>query len=174
MPRINDYKIVTKFYRIQSPAPTSFYAFRPGHSTSMCINALINMVYALKSKGYHVLGFCVNDYDCVCVEILKSQLESLGVNDGGIISSTGFVHGSRVVTVNGGLAQGSALRPLLFNAYTVSLHKIQSENCVLFQYEDDFFLLVFQREFEPARSLLDANISRPHYLPHGLRRLEHS
>lgn len=41
-----------------------------------------------------------------------------------------------------GLPQGSCLSPILFNIYTSKLHQIESENVKLFQFADDFVLLV--------------------------------
>ena len=46
------------------------------------------------------------------------------------------------ITTSAGLPQGSCLSPLLFNIYTIRLHEIETENVKVFQFADDFNILV--------------------------------
>ncbi|XP_075160585.1 uncharacterized protein LOC142233510 [Haematobia irritans] len=66
--------------------------------------------------------------------------------------------GSQNITIDNGLAQGSCLSPVLFNLYTATLHELNSESCILFQFADDFFIVVYDRKFEIARQTLEQKV----------------
>lgn len=52
------------------------------------------------------------------------------------------VKGKHTIITSEGLPQGSCLSPILFNMYTLSLHSSNSEDCQVFQFADDFVLLI--------------------------------
>lgn len=54
------------------------------------------------------------------------------------------------IHTNKGLAQGSALSPILFNIFTTKHHSIRSENTLVFQFADDFFIICAGNSFENA------------------------
>lgn len=54
----------------------------------------------------------------------------------------GYEDNTYSIKTSEGLPQGSCLSPLLFNIYTAKLHQIESENIKLFQFADDFVLLI--------------------------------
>lgn len=147
--------------------PARSYAFRSGRSTSMCINDLINRIYHLKSMGFHVLGFCVDverAYDCVDVSVLEGVLLSFGIDASITVWIVNFLRrrnlcfGDQRRVVGRGLAQGSGLSPILFNLYSSALHDISSQFCDIFQFADDFFIVIHHRVFETAKSLLHSKI----------------
>lgn len=45
-------------------------------------------------------------------------------------------------TTSTGLPQGSSLSPLLFNIYAADLHNVETKDCKIVQYADDFAVLV--------------------------------
>lgn len=63
--------------------PSRSYAFRPGHSMSICINDLINEVYLSKAVENHVIGICLDvekAYDCVCSFSFKQRLQNMQIH----------------------------------------------------------------------------------------------
>lgn len=148
--------------------PDRSYAFRPGRSTSMCINDMVNLIYQLKSSSYHVLGMCIDvekAYDSTNKDKLVLALRSYNVDDHAINWIDSFLGrrtlrlGKQSITISNGLAQGSGLSPLLFNIYTAVLHDINSEACTLFQYADDFFILAYDRDFVIARDIMETKVA---------------
>ncbi|XP_059217681.1 uncharacterized protein LOC131994810 [Stomoxys calcitrans] len=147
--------------------PERSYAFRPGRSTSTCINDLINNIYLLKAKGHHVLGFCADiekAYDTTRGDKLAEAMRDFDIAEDIISWITDFIGhrritlGNQSVMVSDGLPQGSGLSPLLFNIYTATLHELSSDACSVYQFADDFFLVVHDRDFGTARQLLESKV----------------
>ena len=91
-------------------------------------------------------------FDCVKRETLINLLREKLFDDA-ICSWTDNFLSNRVITFSGegfsyskitseGLPQGSCLSPILFNIYTAKLHDLESESVKIFQFADDFNLLI--------------------------------
>uniref|UniRef100_W8BIC0 Putative RNA-directed DNA polymerase from transposon X-element n=1 Tax=Ceratitis capitata TaxID=7213 RepID=W8BIC0_CERCA len=103
-------------------------------------------------------------YDAVDVNTLQETLIETQLNPKATNLITSFLRRrilvleqQKIITENG-LAQGSGLSPTLFNLYTAKLHQINDDNCILFQFADDFFIVCFHRKYEQAQSKLEEKI----------------
>ncbi|XP_075150808.1 uncharacterized protein LOC142224915 [Haematobia irritans] len=128
---------------------------------------MMGTIKSKKSEGNYILGMCVDvekAYDCVSVEKLAIGMFGMGFNSHVIQWILDFnkkrqlILGSHTVEISNGLAQGSSLSPTLFNLYTRNLHGINDEDTTLFQFADDFFILVYNRNFAAAESRLRQKI----------------
>lgn len=146
--------------------PARSYAFRSKHSTSQCINDLINNIYLYKKRGLHIVA-CIDiekTYDRTDYELLCQKLEEIGINAHIVqwlrlyLSDRTLVLGKSKVKTNRGLAQGSTLSPILFNIFTVDLHDIASELCLVYQFADDFFIVCMGKDFSSAKVLLQSKL----------------
>ncbi|XP_075150154.1 uncharacterized protein LOC142224269 [Haematobia irritans] len=115
----------------------------------------------------HVMGMCVDvekAYDCTDIEVLKDVMEILGFNSHitwwiyEFFRERILICGTKSKETFGGLAQGSGLSPILFNLYTISLHHVNSSQCRLFQYADDFVLICYDKDFNSTKTLLQSKI----------------
>lgn len=94
------------------------------------------------------------------ITLLCRKLSDLGLNTHIIdwlkvyLSDRTLVLGNCHLRSNRGLAQGSTLSPTLFNIFTAGLHEIASDNCMVFQFADDFFIVCKDKDFSTAQSLL--------------------
>lgn len=139
--------------------PDRCFAYRRAKSTAMCINELLHNVAVLKNKGHKVLVMALdinNAYNCVKISILMNILEKIGLNRifcrwiGNFLSNRILKIGFDQITVTNGIPQGSCLSPILFNIYTKSLHDIEDENTMIFQYADDFLIVSHDKDFKIA------------------------
>ncbi|KAI8122824.1 RNA-directed DNA polymerase from mobile element jockey [Lucilia cuprina] len=143
--------------------PDRSYAFRKKRSTANCVNDVINTVYKAKNECYQVVGACLDidkAYDNTNPVILCEMLSNLKFNDHivnflrSFLGNRTLVLGDQEVSTNRGLAQGSAISPILFNIFTIKLHSIVDDSTFLFQFADDFFVICIDRIFDKARGLL--------------------
>lgn len=70
------------------------------------------------------------------------------------LSDRTLILGNSQIRTNKGLAQGSTLSPTLFNIFTAELHQINLDNCMVFQYADDFFIVCKDKDFVTAQAIL--------------------
>lgn len=70
------------------------------------------------------------------------------------LSDRTLILGNSQIRTNTGLAQGSTLSPTLFNIFTAELHQINLDNCMVFQYADDFFIVCKDKDFVTAQAIL--------------------
>ncbi|XP_058987128.1 probable RNA-directed DNA polymerase from transposon BS isoform X3 [Musca domestica] len=139
--------------------PARSFAYRKSRSTSTCLNEFLHRVALLKANNYKVLVLSLdinNAYNCVRVDILGQILRKLNFNVSIVNWIINFLSkrilrlGDKEVVVKNGLPQGSCLSPLLFNIYTANLHKLEDNKTLIFQYADDFLLMVFDHDFDMA------------------------
>lgn len=64
------------------------------------------------------------------------------------------------ITTSSGLPQGSCLSPLLFNIYTIKLHSIASENVKVYQFADDFNMLITGKNRSELKREVKKSISK--------------
>ncbi|XP_037821648.1 uncharacterized protein LOC119610484 [Lucilia sericata] len=74
------------------------------------------------------------------------------------LSDRNLCLGKSSIRVFNGLPQGSCLSPILFNLYSASLHRIEDDNTLVFQFAGDFMILSFDRDFEIAVENLSRKI----------------
>ncbi|XP_046803853.1 uncharacterized protein LOC124419265 [Lucilia cuprina] len=148
--------------------PDRSYAFRKNFSTTMCINELINVVQYHRGEKHKLVAACLDiskAYDFVNTNKLERKLRNMGFNEKLIAWIVSYLNDRTLILghaerkIAEGLAQGSGLSPLLFNLYTADLHKLEDENCYIFQFADDFFLLVFDNTWDDAKLRLQTKIA---------------
>lgn len=147
--------------------PERCFAYRRGRSTSSCVNDLLHRTAVLKANGFKVMIVALdiaNAYNCVKIEVLSKILVDCGLEMHYIAWIRNFLSnrilclGKSTTTVVDGLPQGSCLSPLLFNVYTKNLHGIEDWSSLVYQYADDFLIMVFDKDFNEAEKKLQTKV----------------
>lgn len=148
--------------------PRNSFAFTKRKSATMCLNNILHSIRKHKAEEKYVMGISADisrAYDCVDLNILKRTLIDIKMDLQSIhwildsLRSRKLKLKDASITVNNGLPQGSCLSPLLFNLYTRDMHELEDDQTQLFQFADDFFILVNGDNFEQTRQKLQAKLT---------------
>lgn len=143
--------------------PSRSYAYRKHVSTSTCINDILHTINICKERNDKVLVLSMDvskAYECVDICCLRTILHELNIPKQirtwiiNFLCKRTLIIGNSRLNIYNGIPQGSCLSPTLFNLYTLGLHGISDNNTDLFQYADDFILLVHNSNFEIANRIL--------------------
>lgn len=135
--------------------PKNSYGFRKNKSAQDIFFNLNNMIFKNKSEKKHQIIISIDfskAFDKVNLHKLFTILKKLKVESSIVNWLKQFLFNRKIIfdmnnhtqeiTTSAGLPQGSCLSPLLFNIYTIRLHEIETENVKVFQFADDFNILV--------------------------------
>lgn len=144
-------KHVTKYNIL----PTNTLGFTKGKSTQDVIFMLTNRIISNRNSGLRQILISIDfssAFDKVNVSKLINKLKNIKLEPAIINWIAQFLENRRItmesqghleeLTTSSGLPQGSVLSPLLFNIYTTKFHQINSKNVELFQYADDFTMVI--------------------------------
>lgn len=143
--------------------PPRSYAYRKHVSTSTCINDILHTINTSKEKNDKVIVLSMDvskAYECVDINYLKMILIEINIPLQirlwiiNFLCKRTLCMGNSTLNIYNGIPQGSCLSPTLFNLYTIGLHGLADENTNIFQYADDFILLVASHDFDSANNIL--------------------
>ncbi|XP_036317800.1 uncharacterized protein LOC118732796 [Rhagoletis pomonella] len=147
--------------------PNTTFAYRKARSATMAVNYLVQELTINKQKGNKIIICSIdisNAYNCVPTSALTKILEECNINSNYIIWFQSFLKkrilklGKESVIINDGLPQGSCLSPLLFNLYTKSLHDFEDDSTDIFQFADDFLIMVHDRHLQSLTQKLQLKL----------------
>ncbi|XP_058987522.1 RNA-directed DNA polymerase from mobile element jockey isoform X1 [Musca domestica] len=148
--------------------PHRSYAYRKHVSTSTCINDILHTINFHKERNEKVVILSMDvskAYECVDISCLRMILQQLDIPEQirtwilNFLCKRTLRMGNSLLNIYNGIPQGSCLSPTLFNLYTLGLHGISDGNTNLFQYADDFILLVHDFDFDLANRILQKKAS---------------
>lgn len=131
------------------------FGFRKGKSTLDNLAIFTSDIRVAFSRNESVVASFLDvssAYDNVCIPILVQKLRAIGVPykihkfinnllcERPIHLRSGSLNIEAARYVYKGLPQGSVLSPLLYNVYTLDLHKCIPFDCKILQYADDILL----------------------------------
>lgn len=156
---LEKYKIIPDFQ----------YGFRRGKGTTECISQLVTDIQLNFSRNDYLMTLYLDiaaAYDHVNLYILQEKLLSLKIPWNIATNITNlFLNRNIFLRVNDGtigprrvdigLPQGSVLSPLLFNIYTLDIHRIMDSRITVLQYADDFCFYATNKSYN--QGIVDLN-----------------
>lgn len=154
--------------------PDYSFGFKKKTSAINCVNTLISHVHNAKRNKKVVIATFLDlskAFDNVDIKILLKKLSELKVptaivnwiyyylkkrntklilNDGTVLTTT----------TNKGLPQGCPLSPILFNIYTTELHSLAEDDKILFQFADDFTVMIIADNLQLATEKMNLFLSK--------------
>ena len=144
------------------------HAYRKCHSTTTCLNEVVNYIYKENDNG-NIVGLASLDlskaFDSINHQLLTEKLARLGLANSTLGWCQSYLQGrtqktkfknlsSSVETVTSGVPQGSILGPILFICFTNDMPEI-FQNCKVMSYADDTQILVSAKSSVQVKKMLE-------------------
>lgn len=157
-------KIITR----NNLLPENSFGFRNGIGINEFSTVMVNQLELNKQTNYITAVISIDlekAFDKVNTNVLLNRLKTMKFPNKYIywikemLSNRNLViehlNHKAEITLNNGVPQGDVLSPLLFNLYSTIIHTLQTDDIKIFQYADDFSILV--RDKTAASLNLKAN-----------------
>lgn len=142
---------IDKHISVKNILPNRCFGFRKGKSINDLFFDLLSVAENGRKKKLKQAILTIDlsaAFDQVSRIILVKLLKDLNFEDricywiDQFLSNRILKYDDSEIVTSEGLPQGSILSPILFNVYTKNLHKLNTEFIKIFQYADDFTILI--------------------------------